>query len=180
MPSKRPPRPPLNEPTVSAAPDHAATTRAPTRPKFHRRPVVEPPLESPAPSDQPVAEPSPHRVAWYEDLRFGAALMLLLLLLNLALIYAIPMMAAPANDANREMAISPNDVGGTNPGNGSSITVYAHPELRGNGAPGDASENHAPAIIAPPASATNIPPPSAPPLDRSKSMEENMNQGDDQ
>lgn len=146
------------------------TTR--THPKFPPR--VASAAETPSDIAPAAAHPSP-TLPWYEDLRFGTALLIILALLNLALMYAIPLAVPASNDTVSEN-VSINVPAATSQPN---ITFYTQPD-RPEGEVQLPQAHPAPSSTTPAAGMGDFPPPKAAPLDGKKSMEENIHNDTDQ
>ncbi len=141
--------------SVNPNPIHGGTTgeaageHAP-RPKFSRRPAsfsrpapgagpIAAPAAAPIPTStdalEPLAATQPNRVptlvtnAWQEDARFGVVMLVLVLLVNLALVYGLPLLphgnVVRGNDQITFKAPTMSDAVGRTP---ASVTLYSQPE----------------------------------------------------
>lgn len=134
-------------PLKTVATGEAGGEAAP-RPKFSRRPAsfsrAAPPaaaMAEPAPAQaahsstdlvlrpEPIPASTAHRpeTAWQEDARFGVAMLVLVLLVNLALIYGLPLLPRPSPASPTEQVVKiptmPDAMGSTPAG----VTLYSQP-----------------------------------------------------
>lgn len=135
------PPPPVTGPTPGDPAGDASV-----RPKFSRRPAsfsrgtpqAEPlaPAAAAAPADTvpaflPALVPAaPAERVWQEDARFGAVMLVLVLLVNIALVYGLPLLpvtlaSSGPTQVTAKSPTMPDAIGRANPG--SSVTLYSQP-----------------------------------------------------